>query len=194
MDDPVQPEVYVPLAEEVQNPLTFVIRSRLEPDAVISLARAQVRAVDKDLVPTDVTTLEAWCANRSTASGSGRGCSAASPASRCFSPPWAYTACWPISSRSACASSASGSRSARRHAQVWRMVVRQGMRPVLWGSIAGLAAAYAAAELMKSLLFGVAPLDPATYATTVAAAGADRRDRVRRAGISSGRGSIRWWH
>jgi ABC-type antimicrobial peptide transport system permease subunit len=40
---------------------------------------------------------------------------------------------------------------------------------VLWGSIAGLAAAYAGADLMKSLLFGVAPLDPATYA---AAAGA----------------------
>jgi ABC-type antimicrobial peptide transport system permease subunit len=54
-------------------------------------------------------------------------------------------------------------------AQVWRMVVRQGMRPVLWGSLAGLAAAYAAAGLMKSLLFGVAPLDPATYAATAGA-------------------------
>jgi ABC-type antimicrobial peptide transport system permease subunit len=43
------------------------------------------------------------------------------------------------------------------------------MRPVLWGSTVGLGAAYAAAGVMKSLLFGVAPLDPATYLTTAGA-------------------------
>jgi predicted permease len=169
MDDPVLPEVYVPLAHEVQNPLTFVVRSRLQADAVVSLARAEVRAVDKDLVPTDVTTLDAVVRKavdgqrfRTWLLGSFAGIALLLAALGIYGVLAYFVAqrVRELGIRLALGASP---------AQVWRMVVGQGMRPVLWGSLAGLAAAYAAADLMKSLLFGVAPLDPATYAMTAGA-------------------------
>ncbi len=44
------------------------------------------------------------------------------------------------------------------------MVVTQGMRPVAVGAAIGLLGAVALTTLMQSLLFGVAAVDPATYA------------------------------
>lgn len=45
-----------------------------------------------------------------------------------------------------------------------RMFVRQGLMLACIGSVLGLAGAAALTRLMKTLLFGVAPLDPVTYA------------------------------
>jgi ABC-type antimicrobial peptide transport system permease subunit len=43
-------------------------------------------------------------------------------------------------------------------------ILRDGMKPVLAGMLVGLPAAAASCHLLKSLLFGVAPLDPLTFA------------------------------
>jgi predicted permease len=43
------------------------------------------------------------------------------------------------------------------------LVMRQGMAPALWGLAAGLLAAAGLTSLMKHLLVGVHPIDPATY-------------------------------
>ncbi len=51
--------------------------------------------------------------------------------------------------------------------QLFRMVLRDGMRPVLAGSLLGLAAAFSMAGLLRSLLFGITPMDPLTYILTV---------------------------
>ena len=57
-------------------------------------------------------------------------------------------------------------------AALFRMIVGQGMRPVAIGAGIGLAGAAGISTLMQSLLFGVAPVDPAAYgvATAVLAA------------------------
>jgi len=47
-----------------------------------------------------------------------------------------------------------------------RLVLAQGMRPVLVGLAAGLAAAAVSTRALRSLLFGVQPLDPGTFAAT----------------------------
>jgi putative ABC transport system permease protein len=47
---------------------------------------------------------------------------------------------------------------------VRRLVIRQGMRPVLGGVVLGVGGALLLTRLMASLLFGVAPSDPATLA------------------------------
>jgi predicted permease len=52
---------------------------------------------------------------------------------------------------------------------VLRLVVGQGMRPVLAGVIVGLAASLAMTRLLEGLLFGVSATDPATFAATAAA-------------------------
>jgi len=55
-----------------------------------------------------------------------------------------------------------------RSRDVLRLVVTQGMRPVLAGVVLGLAASLALTRLMEGLLFGVSATDPATFAATAA--------------------------
>ena len=49
-------------------------------------------------------------------------------------------------------------------ADVSRLVVMQGLRPALAGVAVGAVAAFFAARLLRTLLFGVTPLDPLTFA------------------------------
>src|SRR5205085_10546623 len=58
LDTAAQPQVYTPIRQQMQNPLTFVVRSSLDPRSAIAAARADVQAVDRDLALTSVTTLE----------------------------------------------------------------------------------------------------------------------------------------
>ena len=51
---------------------------------------------------------------------------------------------------------------------VFGMVLRDGLRPVIAGAILGFAGAWLAAGMIRSLLFGVVPVDPPTYALTIA--------------------------
>jgi ABC-type antimicrobial peptide transport system permease subunit len=52
--------------------------------------------------------------------------------------------------------------------EIVALVVGHGMRPVVIGIVAGLAGAVGVTRFMKTLLFGVTPLDPATFASVVA--------------------------
>ena len=47
--------------------------------------------------------------------------------------------------------------------EVARLVIRQGMMPVLLGVVIGLLGALALTGLLKSLLFGVSATDPLTF-------------------------------
>ena len=51
---------------------------------------------------------------------------------------------------------------------VLRLVVGQGMRPVIIGLVVGLLAALALARVLQGFLFGVAQTDPGTYVTVTA--------------------------
>lgn len=48
--------------------------------------------------------------------------------------------------------------------EVMKLALKQGMRLVLFGVLIGLAASLAATQAMKSMLFGLTAVDPATYA------------------------------
>ncbi|OLB62724.1 MAG: hypothetical protein AUI11_04390 [Acidobacteria bacterium 13_2_20CM_2_66_4] len=58
MDKPARPEVYVPFAANAQNPATFVVRSDVDATPMVAAARQTVRAIDRDLLLTEVTTLD----------------------------------------------------------------------------------------------------------------------------------------
>jgi len=49
-------------------------------------------------------------------------------------------------------------------ADILRLIAGEGVRLIVLGGVLGLSAALAGARLLKSLLFGVGPHDPATYA------------------------------
>jgi putative ABC transport system permease protein len=55
-----------------------------------------------------------------------------------------------------------------RAAEVRRLVLAQGLRPVLLGLAGGMAIALAAGSLVRSLLFGIAATDGMTLATVIA--------------------------
>jgi predicted permease len=55
-----------------------------------------------------------------------------------------------------------------RAADVVRLVLREGMGPVVLGGVAGMAAALAATRAIRTMLFGVTPLDPVSFAAAPA--------------------------
>jgi len=168
MDRAAQPEVYVPVAQQMQNPMTFVVRSQSNPDVTLAAARAQVGRVDKDLALTDVITLNDLV-HDSMADGrfrttllSGFAGAALFLAAIGIYGVLAYSVAQRM--RELGIRLALGA----QPTTVFRMVIGEGMRPVLLGAAVGLAGAIVAGRLIKSLIFGVAPLDPTTFASAIA--------------------------
>lgn len=50
-----------------------------------------------------------------------------------------------------------------RPTDVLRLIIKEGMRPVLGGIVVGVAVAWTAARVIRGLLFGISPYDPVTY-------------------------------
>ena len=68
------------------------------------------------------------------------------------------------------------------------LVVRQGLTLTACGVLIGLVGAAAASQVLVAMLFGVSPLDPATYLRCDCAAGNGGAARVQRAGVACGAG------
>jgi putative ABC transport system permease protein len=168
LDAPVQPEAYEPFQQNTQNDMTFAVRTPLDTEAVVAGVRSAVRSFDKDLALVDVMTLD-HVVTASTGDQRFR--------------------TWLLAGFAGIALFLAGlgiygvlayfvTQRARElgirlalgasPGRLFQMVIRQGMAPVAAGAAAGLAGAYAATGLMRSLLYGVQPLDPATYALTAA--------------------------
>jgi predicted permease len=169
LDKPVLPEAYAPEAQDTQNPLTFVIRTKGDAQALAAFAREQVHAIDKDLAVTDVVTLqdEVYGSVKEqrfrTALLSGFAAVALLLAAIGIYGVLAYL----VTQRSR----EIGIRMAlgAQRGRVLEMVLRQGMQPVLFGALAGAAAAAAVTRFIRGLLFGVEALDLGTYVLTVLA-------------------------
>jgi len=167
----VEPEVYVPLTQsgpEGGLGITVVIRGSATPDALVAAARREIHAVDKDLALTDVIMLRELVHEsvgdqrfRTSLLAGFAGCALFLAALGVYGV-LAYSVAQrtrEIGVRMALGASAT---------QLFRMVLRDGLRPVLAGSIVGLAGAYAVTGLIQSMLFGIAPVDPPTYLLTCA--------------------------
>jgi putative ABC transport system permease protein len=172
LDKPAQPAAYASIAQLMQNPLTFVMRTSIQTDAAIALARQQVGAVDKDLALTDVTTVQAVVDEsmgdhrfRTTLLSAFAGIALFLAALGIYG-----VLSYFVSQRSR----ELGIRLAlgARRSALFALVVGQGLRPVAAGAVIGLAGALALTSLMQSLLFGVQSMDPPTYAIALALLGA----------------------
>ena len=58
------------------------------------------------------------------------------------------------------------------HDDIVRLIVRQGMRPVVAGIVLGIAGAAAVSSLLVNMLFGLSPHDPIAFAAVTALLGA----------------------
>ena len=172
LDRAPAPEFYLP---QRQNPsyhtMTLVIRTHPGFDAT-SLApavRGQIAAMDSQLPPYDVRTMEALL-SRSVAEPRFRTIVLAGFA--CLAWALALVGVYGVVSylvgqrtREIGIRMALGA----RRGDVVRLVVAEGMRPVGLGLIAGLSAAVPAARVVSTAVAGVQPFDPVTFSTVPAA-------------------------
>ena len=171
MDKAARPVAYQGIAQAMQNPLTFVVRTTIEPDSAIAAARQQIRSVDKDLALTAVTTLEAVVAEsfgdhrfRTMLLSAFAGVALFLAALGIYG-----VLAYFVSQRSR----ELGIRLAlgARPAALFALVVGQGLRPVVGGAAVGIVGAVAITTVLQSLLFGVQPIDPLTYGVAIALLG-----------------------
>ena len=159
---------YVPYGLNTRNGLTLVIRGNAGDNAAIASARRVVKALDPDLPLRRTRTLDSVVDDalamrrfqmRLLAAFGGAGL---------------LLACLGI--YGVLSSMVEGRRGelairlalGAPPARVGRLIVRQGLIPVIFGLAAGLAAGVGAARLAASLLFGVTPAHPAVLATVIA--------------------------
>src|SRR5262249_11551500 len=155
---PAEPTAYSAIAQRMANPLTFVTRTTLSPDAAFAAARAQVRAVDKDLALTEATTLEGVVdASMAPVRFRTTLLSAFAVVALLLAALGIYgVLAYFVSQRSR----ELGIRLAlgARPSELFRLVIGQGMRPVAVGAVIGLAGALALTGVLRTLLFGIQPI------------------------------------
>ncbi len=159
-----EPAFYLPAAQFPVQEMMVAVRVVDEPSAFAARLREEVWAVDPDIPLSNITTMErltteALAQPRFNAFVLGFfGATALALA--------ALGIYGVLSGSVAQRTSEIGLRMAlgARSVDVVRMVVRQGLRLTVAGLAIGLAAAAAAAPVLRSLLFGVGPLDLPTFA------------------------------
>ena len=161
---PVMPEVYVPVAQMPVNFMTVVVRSTGASGVAARQAALAMRSVDKEQPIAQVTAL-----SEAILQSAGRqrfaalllslfGFVALSLAAVGVSGMMAYT----VTRRTR----ELGIRIAlgARRSEVLSLVLRQGVRLVLYGVLTGLSLAWMLTKLVRNLLYGVQPHDIPTFA------------------------------
>jgi putative ABC transport system permease protein len=157
------PDVYFPLLQEPVGNLFLAVRSNVTPETLVTAVRGILQKLDPDLPVYSVTTMAERVANQTTQSSfsawllSVFGAIALILAAIGIYSVMAYAVeqrVHEIGIRMALGA---------RSGDVLKMVIVQGMRLALVGVALGLVAALALTQMIKGLLFGVAPADPLTY-------------------------------
>jgi putative ABC transport system permease protein len=168
LDGTMAPTLYRPLLDVAPGSVTAIVQTAGEPTALATAARAAVREFDRNLTVFGIQTLE---------DSIGR-----STANRRFTL-WLFAAfaglavvlaaiglygvvSYAVSQRRA----EIGIRLAlgATRADVSRMVMLQGIKPACAGAAVGLAAAAFVMRILETMLFGVTPMDPLTFAVVPA--------------------------
>ncbi len=167
LDKEAQAVAYQGIRQAMSNPMTFVVRTTIEPNAAVAAARQRVWAVDKDLALTSVTTLETVV---DEALGDHRFRTVLLSA---FASVALFLAALGIYGVLAYFVSQRSRELGIRLAlgahprTLFRQVIAQGLRPVVVGAVVGIAGALAVTSVTQSLLFGVEAIDPITYTVAI---------------------------
>jgi putative ABC transport system permease protein len=163
-----EPQLYVPMAQRPVAGMALVVSTTGEPWDALPALRASVGAVDADLPLYGVTTLERLAIDDT------RGRRAARTALTAFGSAALLLAALGLYGLLAQGvrerTAEIGVRMAvgARPADVLKLFLADGGRVVGQGLVAGMALALAGSRLLRGLLFGVVPADPATYGAVAA--------------------------
>jgi predicted permease len=167
LDEPAEPEMYAPFEQSPMWEMNFAVRTAGDPVTLTSAVREKIQEVDKDLPVVDMQPMTAYL-HDSVAQPRFRtslvgffGAVALLLAAIGIYGVISYT----VTQRA----TEIGIRIAlgAQPAQVLRLIVFHGMKPVILGLAIGIACAFALTRLLESLLFGVTPSDPLTFVGVV---------------------------
>ncbi len=168
LEDAPDIQAYVPHAQWVSSSMRLAVRTAADPVSVLAAIRREVKAIDPNLALSQIFTMEQLVTQTT---GQRRFTLLLAGVFAALS---LLLAGLGIYSVMACAVAQRtrelGIRMAlgAQRGDVLRLVIRQGMRLALTGTIFGLLAAWGVTRLMKSLLFGVSATDPLTFALIAA--------------------------
>lgn len=156
--------VYSPASQRGNGSMTFVVRSRVPPLSLAHSVESAIHEVTPDSPVFRVQTMDEMVqASQATRRLSLRLLGAFSLGALSLAALGLYgVISYVVSQRT----NEIGVRMAlgAQQPQIMKLVLGQGMRLALWGIVGGIAAALALTWLMASLLFGVTPTDPSTFA------------------------------
>jgi putative ABC transport system permease protein len=158
-----QPEMYVPDRQRPEREMNLVIRAALDPASLAASVRGAVSAIDPDQPVANIKPMSRLLAD-----------SVAKPRFNyvlltvfaAVALILTITGVYGVMSYAVAQRTREmGIRLAlgARGADVLKLVIRQGMKPVIAGAALGLAGAYALTRVMATLLFGVSPTDPTVF-------------------------------
>jgi len=163
-----EPQIYFPFSQHEQTPMSYAVRTTVDPLSVLRAVRTEVAALDPDLPIARVATM-------------------ATLASTSLARERFNAAIFAVFAATALLLAAVGLYGvmaylvSQRQAEIGirlalgggprdvaRMVIGDGMRMALVGIVLGTVASLAVARVLDGLLFGIEPTDPVTYVVIAA--------------------------
>ncbi|HXW55155.1 MAG TPA: ABC transporter permease [Candidatus Cybelea sp.] len=161
------PLIYLPFAQRPDRRTLLMVRTSVPPQTVTDAIRREVQKMDAGLPLYDVRTLDEHIAqNRLTVNLFGGICSVFAGIATVLAATGLYAVIAHAVNRRRQEIGLRFALGATRR-DIARLVFGQGIRPLVPGLVAGLALALGLTRLLRTLLVGVSPTDPATFAGAV---------------------------
>jgi putative ABC transport system permease protein len=164
LDLPPEPMIYVPASQYVSDEMTFVVRTDGDPRQALPIVRTQLAGLDPEVAINDVSTMDdVVAASTAQARFRTRILVIFAAVALVLAAVGLYgVVAYSVNQRRA----ELGLRMAlgAHRGDVLRLVLRQGLLPVAFGIVAGLAGAAALTGVMTTLLYEVSAQDPLTFA------------------------------
>ena len=166
LTDRVRGQIYLLYPHAVRQHMAFTVKSGVDPQILGPAIRQEVAKLDKDLPVYSVLPMDAYVAKARRAT---RFTATLAAAMAGIALLLACTGIYGVSSYSVLRRTKEmGVRAAlgAQRSEIFGLVVREGMVPVVSGLLAGLLLSFAITPLISGLLFGVQATDPRTLAAT----------------------------
>jgi putative ABC transport system permease protein len=161
------PLVYLPFAEKPDRQMFLIARTQVHPASLSDAFRREVQSVDANLAVYDVRTLDERIAqSRLTVSLFGAICTVFAVVATVLAAIGLYAVITQTVNRRTQEIGLRMALGASRR-EIIELVFRQGIRPLALGLAIGLVLALATGRVLRSLLVGVDPSDPLTFAGVV---------------------------